>query len=176
MKSKNIFLRLNLHSSSIIEVSPEEKKIFFRKSEYKGKLIFTGSLDELFKFKYGKLKYRSLEFKFRVYNAPFYQEAAVINYPENFDFTRITEFKHIHRIDSKKTTIAIEYPREHLERRIPYYPVPTREEIEKHRKYYDLASLIPNLYILGRLAEFYNYSMGALVRKALDLFEKIRNE
>ncbi len=50
-----------------------------------------------------------------------------MNYPNNYDFTRITEFKHIHSQQLKNTTILREYPRDYLgvefEEDTPCYPV-----------------------------------------------------
>jgi UDP-galactopyranose mutase len=44
-------------------------------------LIYTGPIDEFFDFEYGKLPYRSLEFKHETINKPVFQPEAVINYP-----------------------------------------------------------------------------------------------
>src|SRR5215218_5126849 len=43
-------------------------------------VIFTGPIDEFFDYRYGKLPYRSLEFKFETRNVEVAQEAPVINY------------------------------------------------------------------------------------------------
>lgn len=58
-------------------------------------MIYTGPIDEFFDFRYGKLPYRSLEFRFETHARPVFQSAPVINYPNDFDYTRVTEFKYL---------------------------------------------------------------------------------
>jgi len=98
----NIKIMLNTDFKEVISIDFENKKIYFLGHEFKGKLIFTGMIEELFNFKYGILPYRSLDFKFETIEQEYYQEAPVINYPNDYDFTRITEFKHIHPVKSEK--------------------------------------------------------------------------
>lgn len=58
------------------------------------RIFYTGSIDEFFDYKFGKLPYRSVNFKLETHNREFYQTHACINYPNNYDFTRIHEYKH----------------------------------------------------------------------------------
>ena len=44
-------------------------------------LIFTGPVDEYFNYCYGKLPYRSLEFKFETIDQEVYQPTGTVNYP-----------------------------------------------------------------------------------------------
>jgi len=73
-------------------------------------LFYTGPIDEFFNYKFGNLDYRCLKLDFQTFNQESYQPSAVVNYPNNYDFTRITEFKKLTQQNHKKTTIAIEYP------------------------------------------------------------------
>ena len=59
------------------------------------RVVFTGPVDEYFDFRFGKLPYRSLEFKFETLETARHQPVAVVNYPNDNAFTRITEIKHI---------------------------------------------------------------------------------
>ena len=59
------------------------------------KLIFTGPVDEYFDYRYGPLPYRSLEFKHETHGLEWYQPAAVVNYPNDREYTRVTEFKYL---------------------------------------------------------------------------------
>ncbi|MBE5962840.1 MAG: UDP-galactopyranose mutase [Lachnospiraceae bacterium] len=135
------------------------------------KLIYTGQTDEFYDFEYGKLAYRSLEFKFETFDQESYQEAPVVNYPNDYDFTRITEFKKLTWQDHKKTTILKEYPQAEGE---PYYPFPTKECKEHFAKYQAKMEQEENTYFLGRLAEYRYYNMDAVVRSALDLYNRIK--
>ncbi len=50
-------------------------------------LIFTGPVDEYFDYCYGKLPYRSLHFEHQTHDKAHYQEAAVVNYPNEHAYT-----------------------------------------------------------------------------------------
>ena len=56
-------------------------------------MIYTGPVDAFFGYCYGKLPYRSLEFKHETHNVEVFQSAPVINYPNEHLYTRVTEFK-----------------------------------------------------------------------------------
>ena len=84
-------------------------------------IVFTGPIDSYFNFIYGKLPYRSLEFKHEIINQNFYQKVGTVNYPNDYDFTRITEFKHLTGVKTKNTSIVKEFPRAEGD---PYYPIP----------------------------------------------------
>jgi UDP-galactopyranose mutase len=165
----NIKIMLNTDFKEVISIDFENKKIYFLGQEFKGKLIFTGMIDELFNFKYSFLPYRSLDLRFETIEQEYYQEAPVINYPNDYDFTRITEFKHIHPVKSDKTTILKEYPKAYQPNiDIPYYPVFTKENQELYNKYKEEADKFENLVLVGRLAEYRYYDMDDVVKRALN--------
>ncbi|MCC6026283.1 MAG: UDP-galactopyranose mutase [Caldimicrobium sp.] len=169
----NIKIMLNTDFKEVISIDFENKKIYFLGQEFKGKLIFTGMIDELFNFKYGFLPYRSLDLRFETIEQEYYQEAPVVNYPNDYDFTRITEFKHIHPVKSNKTTILKEYPKAYQPNvDIPYYPVFTKENQELYNKYKEEADKFKNLVLVGRLAEYRYYDMDDVVKRALEVFEE----
>jgi len=169
----NIKIMLNTDFKEVISIDFENKKIYFLGQEFKGKLIFTGMIDELFNFKYGFLPYRSLDLRFETIEQEYYQEAPVVNYPNDYDFTRITEFKHIHPVKSDKTTILKEYPKAYQPNvDIPYYPVFTKENQELYNKYKEEADKFENLILVGRLAEYRYYDMDDVVKRALEVFEE----
>ena len=169
----NIKIMLNTDFKEVIDIDYANKKIYFMGQEFKGKLIFTGMIDEIFDFKYGYLPYRSLELRFETIEKEFYQEVAVVNYPNDYDFTRITEFKHIHPIKTNKTTILKEYPKSYQPNiDIPYYPVFTKENQELYNKYREEAEKFDNLILLGRLAEYRYYDMDDAIKRALEVFEE----
>jgi UDP-galactopyranose mutase len=169
----NIKIMLNTDFKEVISIDFENKKIYLLGQEFKGKLIFTGMIDELFNFKYGFLPYRSLDLRFETIEQEYYQEAPVVNYPNDYDFTRITEFKHIHPVKSDKTTILKEYPKAYQPNvDIPYYPVFTKENQELYNKYKEEADKFENLVLVGRLAEYRYYDMDDVVKRALEVFEE----
>ena len=170
----NIKIMLNTGFKEVIKI--EDKKIYFLNQEFKGKLIFTGMIDELFDYKFGKLPYRSVRMKFEIIEKKYYQEVATVNYPNNYDFTRITEFKHIHPIKTNKTIILKEYPQKYIKNKnTPYYPIFTKENQEKYNKYLEYSKSFENIILVGRLAEYKYYDMDDIVKRALEVFgEKIK--
>lgn len=182
LNSLNIEILLDTDCKDLIKIDSKNNKIYFKGEEFKGKLIYTGAIDELFDYCLGELPYRSLEFVEEVHDGN-YQKCGTVNYPtpkEEDAFTRITEYKHLmEHCSSDKTTIAIEYPyayNRHADKgNIPYYPIFTKEIEAKYNEYVNLANKFSNLYLLGRLAEFRYYNMDAIVDAALIKFEEIKD-
>jgi UDP-galactopyranose mutase len=173
LSNKKIKVILNKDFKELVKIDFNKKKIYFGNKEFKGKLIYTAMIDEFFDFKYGRLPYRSLDLKFETIDKEYYQEASVVNYPNDYDFTRITEFKHIHPVKSDKTTILKEYPKDYQPNKdIPYYPVFTKENQEAYNKYKEEADKFKNLILIGRLAEYRYYDMDDVVKRALEVFEE----
>jgi UDP-galactopyranose mutase len=95
-------------------------------------MIYTGPVDEFFDNRFGKLPYRSLEFKHETHDVEWYQEAPVVNYPNDYLYTRITEFKYLSGQTHKQTSIVYEFPQ--AEGR-PVLPIPRPENAELYKKY-----------------------------------------
>ena len=138
-------------------------------------IIFTGPIDEYFDYRFGKLPYRSLEFRHETLNVSRYQVAPVINYPNEHAYTRITEFKYLTGQEHSKTSIVYEYPRAEGD---PYYPIPRSENQEMYLKYQRLAELTAGVHFVGRLATYKYYNMDQVAAQALSLYSKVirRNE
>jgi len=133
-------------------------------------MIYTGPVDEFFDCCYGKLPYRSLEFKHETHNQKQYQSAPVVNYPNEHAYTRITEFKYLTGQEHSKTSIVYEFPKAEGD---PYYPIPKPENGELYKKYRALADAMPNVHFVGRLATYRYYNMDQVVAQALTTFNKI---
>ena len=73
-------------------------------------VVFTGPVDEFFDYRYGRLPYRSLQFKFETLDQEVAQAAPVINYPNDGPWTRVTEFKYLTGQVHPKTTLVYELP------------------------------------------------------------------
>jgi UDP-galactopyranose mutase len=154
----NIKVMLNTDYKEIIDFIP-----------YKN-LIFTGPVDEYFNYCYGKLPYRSLEFKFETVDQETFQPTGTVNYPNEQLYTRITDFKYLTGQKHAKTAIVYEFPKAEGD---PYYPVPRPENAELYKKYQQLASSMTNTYFVGRLATYKYYNMDQVVAQALTTFKKI---
>ena len=134
-------------------------------------MIYTGPIDEFFDFRFGKLPYRSLEFRHETHNMPVFQSAPVVNYPNDHEYTRVTEFKYLTGQEHEKTSIVYEYPRAEGD---PYYPIPRPQNAELNAKYQALVNDTPGLYFVGRLASYKYYNMDQVVGQALTLYKNIR--
>lgn len=138
------------------------------------RIFYTGSIDEYFSYKYGQLPYRSVNFKFETYDREFYQSHACINYPNNYDFTRIHEYKHYLQDKSEKTVIAKEYSEFfELGRNERYYPIASEENAKLYAKYLNDAKLQKDVYFLGRLGDYKYYNMDLAIGRAIELFEEV---
>ncbi len=134
------------------------------------KLIYTGPVDEFFDLRFGKLPYRSLEFEHSTLDCAQFQPVAVVNYPNDHKFTRITEFKHLTGQQHARTSVVAEYPAAEGD---PYYPIPRAENAAIYAKYRELALSRPDVHFVGRLATYRYYNMDQVVGQALTLFKKL---
>ena len=151
-------------------------KKYFQGEEFNGKIIYTGAIDELFDCKYGRLPYRSLNFKFEHYDEDSYQGHSVVNYTVSEDFTRITEFKFLtNQKDTNGTTIVKEYPFAYTgaEGEIPYYAILNDTNEKLYQKYKVLTESFDDFYLLGRLAEYKYYNIDAMAAKAMALADSL---
>lgn len=136
-----------------------------------GTVIYTGQLDRYFNYRLGALPYRSLTFEFETFEMDRYQPVAVINYPNEYDFTRIAEYKHMTGQVASRTTVSREYPGTGGE---PCYPVPSPISRNLKLQYQGLAAAEPGVYFCGRLGSYRYLNMDAAVDEALQLFERLR--
>jgi UDP-galactopyranose mutase len=133
-------------------------------------MVYTGPIDTFFDYRFGKLPYRSIEFSFETINAPVYQPTGTVNYPNDYGYTRVTEFKYLSGQEHAKTSIVYEYPRGEGE---PFYPVPRPENAALYRQYQALADGTPGVTFLGRLGTYKYYNMDQVVAQALTLYSKM---
>ncbi|MEJ7587971.1 MAG: UDP-galactopyranose mutase [Ferruginibacter sp.] len=154
----NIKIMLNTDYKEIMDMIPYKE------------LIFTGPIDEYFNYCYGKLPYRSLDFKFETLDQANFQSKGTINFPNEHAYTRITEFKFLTGQEHNKTSIVYEFPKDGGD---PYYPIPRPENGELYKKYLCLADSMANTYFTGRLATYKYYNMDQVVAQSLTLFKKL---
>ncbi|QNK58375.1 UDP-galactopyranose mutase [Paenibacillus sp. PAMC21692] len=176
LRHPSINLMLNTDYHEVVQFDHQTNQIYLFNQPFKGKVIYTGKIDELFGYKFGELPYRSLRFEFDTLPIAQYQETGTVNYPNEYDFTRITEFKHMTGKYHRWTTIVREYPQVYNKdvkgQDIPYYPISKPENRELYKKYYVEAKAYNQLVLLGRLAEYTYYDMDACIAKALKVFEQ----
>ena len=137
--------------------------------------IYTGPPDMFFNYKYGKLDWRSLDFKFKTYKKKQIQECVQINFPNENKFTRKVEIKHVTKQKSKFTTLSYEFPKSKGD---PYYPINNRRNINLFKKYKKLIKKLEkkNIFFEGRLASYRYLNMDEVIEAALNLFKKLKNK
>jgi len=133
-------------------------------------LVYTGPIDKFFNYKFGKLPYRSLRFEFKHVKESTYQPVATVNYPNDFEYTRITEMKKLTGQICSGTTLVTEYPTNFGD---PYYPIPTAENNTLFREYQSLVDEEANITFVGRLAQYQYFNMDQAVGSALEKSEKL---
>lgn len=132
-------------------------------------VIYTGALDELFGHIYGRLPYRSLRFEWKYTERDSVQLAPVVAYPQEKDYTRITEYKKLPAQNRPGSSYAVEYPLPYQDGTYmePYYPILTEASQKQYAQYRELADRIPSLIPCGRLADFKYYNMDQALEAAL---------
>lgn len=114
-------------------------------------LVYTGQIDEYFGYCHGRLGYRSLRFDFKNFSMPSFQDYAVINYPNDYEYTRITEYKKLTGQEAASTTVSYEYPRNEGD---PFYPMPTEENQKLYTKYLKESEKLSKVVFAGRLGSY----------------------
>ena len=134
------------------------------------RMIWTGPVDELFGYCFGRLPYRSLRFVHETLDQERFQSVGTVNYPQTEAYTRITEYKHLTGQTHKQTSITYEYPEAEGD---PYYPVPRPENHLLYKRYEALADATADTWFVGRLATYRYYNMDQVVAQALATFKRI---
>lgn len=174
LNHENITVELN--NDALKKITIENNSILMDSKPFNSPVVFTGAIDELYGYKFGKLPYRSLYFKYETKDIDSYQNAPVVAYPQVSDYTRITEYTKLPYQDGHgKTTIAYEYPLQFDTESVnePYYPIINESNNTAYLKYSNEASKISNLFLCGRLADYKYYNMDDAINRALDVEKSI---
>ena len=139
-----------------------------------GKIVYTGPIDRYFEAKgMEKLEYRSIIFTEERYynNSGYILPTSVVNYPgSETPYTRAVEYKqYLHR-PSQHSIVVKETSSDTGE---PYYPVPTKRNIELYQRYKNLATDLEQkgkVIFVGRLANYKYFNMDKAIYNALKLF------
>lgn len=135
--------------------------------------VYSGAVDEYFDCRLGRLPWRSLEFQFEEYDQEYIQPCVQINYPNDHEYTRSVEIKHVTSQVHEQTVVCYEFPRGSGD---PYYPVLSPESEKLYRAYQDLADIERRqnrVYIAGRLGNFTYINTDEAITRAQDLAEEI---
>ena len=138
-------------------------------------LIYTGTPDRFFDYKYGKLNWRSLKFKFQTFKKNLIQKSVQYNFPNDYKFTRKVEIKHVTKQKTPYTIISKEFPQSKGE---PYYPIINNKNLSIFAKYQKLIeeNKANNIYFEGRLAQYKYFNTDEVIERALTLFNQLKKK
>lgn len=167
-----MFRRMLSHSNIKVLLNADYREVI---NDIKfDRMVYTGPVDTFFDYIHGELPYRSLRFHFETLDQENYQEVGTVNYPNEYDITRITEQKYLSGQTSPKTTLVMEYPQAYVPGvNDPYYPIPREDNRQRYDLYLKEAEkLNGSVIFVGRLAEYKYYDMDQAALRALSVFEK----
>lgn len=128
-------------------------------------VVYTGPIDAWFAYRHGELPYRSIEFRHEhLAGVAQLQPVATINYPNDFDYTRVTEFRHLTGQAHTGTSIVREFP---CATGAPFYPIPRPANQALFQRYRALAEDERGVTFVGRLAQYRYYNMDQAVGAAM---------
>lgn len=174
----NITIKLGVDALDHVAIDEYSHRVLYDGKTVK--LVYTGAIDELFDYKFGVLPYRSLHFEFKSLHMQNFQNVAIVAYPQEDDYTRITEYSKMPLQECNGWTNATyEYPVSYNKNgqigNEPYYPVLTKDSIKMYDSYKKFAQEFENLILCGRLAEFKYYNMDQVILRSLQLYETMEN-
>lgn len=131
-------------------------------------VFYSGPIDAYFKFQYGRLGYRTVNFE-RVEGIGDMLGNPVINYTQKeIPWTRVHEHKHFTPWEKhEKTVVFREYSKHTDENDTPYYPIRNQKDLEILKKYEERKSEERNVTFLGRLGQYRYLDMDDVIEDAL---------
>jgi len=139
-------------------------------------IIYTGKIDELYIYKFGELKYLTLDFTHKIHNKSI-QQHYVINHTSNdVDYTRTIEHKFFlsKYYNLPYSVFTTETPIKWNKNAIPYYPINTKDNKALYNKYLEYhTSLQSNIFIGGRLGDYKYYDMDKTILEAILLVKTL---
>jgi UDP-galactopyranose mutase len=133
--------------------------------------VYSGPIDAFFDHCFGRLPYRSLRFEHQhLPHTAQFQQVGTVNYPNEHDYTRITEFKHLTGQIQTGTSIVREFPQADGD---PYYPIPRPENEDLYKRYELMALARNDVTFVGRLSQYRYYNMDQVIAASLKAAENI---
>jgi UDP-galactopyranose mutase len=166
-----LFERLLDHPGISVELNVDFRDV---SPKHHQRIIFTGPIDEFFEYAHGPLPYRSLRFDRRVEPRSEGLPVGTVNYPNEFDFTRISDQRYLSGCPDANPLLITEYPQQYIPgENEPYYPIPTPDTAALLDHYLrDAAQIADRVLFAGRLGDYAYYNMDQACARALAMFEK----
>jgi UDP-galactopyranose mutase len=168
-----MFRRMLDHPNISVQLSTDWTEL--RGKPLSDRVIFTGPIDEFFDHQFGELPYRSVRFEMKQEsNTEFPLECTTINFPNSFDFTRVTLQHRLTGHQGREPLSIYEYPGPY-KRGVnePYYPIPAEASQILLQRYHELsATLLGSVFFAGRLGDYQYYNMDQACARGMALVEK----
>lgn len=136
--------------------------------------VYCGPIDRYFNYKLGRLPWRSIDFEFKAYEMEYKQSCSQINYPDNYDYTRSFEYKHITGQHHPETVLTYDFPKSTGD---PYYPVPNPDNATLYKRYKELARQETEenrVYFYGRLAQYVYIDTDKAIELGFRAFDTLK--
>lgn len=131
-------------------------------------IVYSGSVDEFYDYRFGHLEYRSLAFESEVLELDNFQGTAVVNYTSHeVPYTRIIEHKHFEGVKVPGTVVSLELPQKWEKGRERYYPVNDSSNMALFQLYSALAGMETRVIFGGRLGAYRYYDMHQVIAAAM---------
>ena len=144
--------------------------------QVKEMVIYSGSLDRYCNYEYGRLEWRSCDFRKEIMEVEDFQGTSVMNYADlEIPYTRIHEPRHLHEdrnYRKDKTLIFKEFPQSDFGQ-APYYPIPDKRNLALYERYRKLIKRERQVIFGGRLADYKYYDMHDVIHNALSVFHQL---
>lgn len=167
---------LNLCNNKHIKIETETD--YFKRPELLSSnslIIYTGPIDQYFRYKYGLLGWRTLDLEIEHLDMDDFQGTSVMNYADlDTPYTRIHEFQHLHpeRVRKQDSTIIMrEFSRISERSDEPYYPINSPQDRVAIQNYRQEAKALPNVIFGGRLGTYQYLDMHMAIASALTVFD-----
>ncbi|MFH1377263.1 MAG: FAD-dependent oxidoreductase [Planctomycetota bacterium] len=151
-----------------------------RRTDFPAKhIIYTGPVDRFFDAKYGELKYRGQRYENEYLPgcAGFQQPATVCNYPNDYNFVRITEWKRLAEDPLsgalRGSLLTREYPFFPTDPDDFAYPFPDKPNRSLAERYLADAEKLKDVTFCGRLGRYCYYDMDQAIADAQAVAEQL---
>ncbi len=138
-------------------------------------VVYTGPIDELYRYEYGRLAYRGQRREHRWYSGGLRQPCGQINNPGPGAHIRTLEWRHMMPTDEgcNGTILTTETPYTPIDPNAYEYPMPDRANASLYARYKARADADPHLTVCGRLGEYRYYDMDQAIGRALRIAHRL---
>lgn len=164
-------------SGAALELEADYLKDELYWNQKAAQVIYTGSLDEYYRYDLGQLDYRSSRFDTATSSCDNLLGCATMNYPSPMlPYTREMEWKHFGYQKADFTVVTREFPEPYDGANERLWPVETVNNRALYDQYRARLKESNWFHAAGRLGEYRYYNMDQAVAAAMQLVEKVARE